>query len=114
MTTSTPHYEKVTITSGASKSNEVNLRNKTLCGLFFPATMTGANVTILTTNPTDTTGATEAEIKNNVGTEYSIAVATGDYVYVDPAIFVGVGRVKVESDASEAADRDIYLAVKDL
>jgi hypothetical protein len=69
--------------------------------------MTGTALTfqVASTN----TGGTFKALKETDGTDVTYTVTADAHVRVDPSGWAGVGAIKVISDATEVADRDIQL-----
>tara|TARA_B100000131_G_scaffold106521_1_gene103319 strand:- start:63 stop:395 length:333 start_codon:yes stop_codon:yes gene_type:complete len=95
-----------------SEDNNDSLAVKTdgmlLCGVEFPAAMTGSNITF----DFSMNGSTGwMDVFETDGTEVSYTVSAGNMVRVDPSgwAFASNGYIRVSSDGSEAADRSIVL-----
>ena len=95
-----------------SEDNNDSLAVKTdgmlLCGVEFPAAMTGSNITF----DFSMNGSTGwVDVFETDGTEVSYTVSAGNMVRVDPSgwAFASNGYIRVSSDGSEAADRSIVL-----
>ena len=78
-----------------------------LCGIQFPAAMTGTAVTF----DFSLNNSSWVDVKETDGTEVSYTVSAGDVVRVDPSgwAFAGNGYLRVSSNGTEAADREIIL-----
>ena len=78
-----------------------------LCGIQFPAAMTGSNITF----DFALDNSTWVDVKETDGTDTSYTVSAGDIVRVDPSgwAFASNGYIRVTSDGTEAADRSIIL-----
>ena len=78
-----------------------------LCGIQFPAAMTGTAVTF----DFSMDNTTFVDVKETDGTEVSYTVSAGDLVRVDPSgwAFASNGFIRVSSNGTEAADRKIIL-----
>ena len=95
-----------------SEDNNDSLAVKTdgmlLCGIEFPAAMTGSNITF----DFSMNGSTGwVDVFETDGTEVSYTVSAGNMVRVDPSgwAFASNGYVRINSNGSEAADRSIVL-----
>jgi len=99
----------VVIANAATVSAAVELGSATVVGVYIPASFTG---TAITFQSAPTLAGTYSPIKDGAGAAVSKTVAAGDYVYLDPTIFAGVGFIKVVSGSSEAAERTITVAAR--
>ncbi len=95
-----------------SEDNTDSLAVKTegmlLCGVEFPAAMTGSAITF----DFSMNGSTGwVDVFETDGTEVSYTVSAGKMVRVDPSgwAFASNGYIRVLSNGSEAADRNIVL-----
>lgn len=103
----------VTITSGTSLSPQVNLGAKALHGIAMPA---GWDAASLTFQASVDGGATWLEMFS-AGATVNYAVAAGQYIAFDPALWRAVNAIKVRSGTSgvpvnQTADRALGLIVK--
>lgn len=97
-----------TIAASGTTSGEVDLRGGTLCGIHLPASFTG---TSLTFTAAPASGGTFRTLYRN-GADYSVPVAQGKYVSLDPNVFAGVQFLKIVSGSSEGGARTLTLAVR--
>jgi len=97
----------IDVSEDASNSVGVNVENMLLCGVVFPATMTGTTITF--DHSEDNTAW--ADVKETDGTDVSYTVSAGDVVRVDPSgwAFASEGWLRITSDGTEVADREIKL-----
>ena len=100
----------IDVSEDASNSTGVQTDGLLLSGIVFPATMTGANVTF----DFSFDGSTWVDVAETNNTEVTYNVSAGNVVRVDPSgwAFASAGFLRVTSDATEAADRTIYLIFK--
>ena len=100
----------IDVSADASNSTGVQTDGLLLSGIVFPATMTGANVTF----DFSFDGSTWVDVAETNNTEVTYNVSAGNVVRVDPSgwAFASAGFLRVTSDATEAADRTIYLIFK--
>ena len=93
----------------ADNSNSLGVRTEgmLLCGVQFPAAMTGSTITF----DFAMDNSTWVDVKETDGTEVSYTVSAGDIVRVDPSgwAFASNGYIRVTSNGTEAADRKIIL-----
>ena len=95
-----------------SEDNTDSLAVKTegmlLCGVEFPAAMTGSSITFAF-SMNGSTGW--MNVHETDGTEVSYTISAGKMVRVDPSgwAFASNGYIRVLSNGSEAADRNIVL-----
>lgn len=95
-----------TIASGGATSGAIDLGGRVLCGIFLPSTFTGS---VLTFTGAATLGGTYKTVQS-AGSDYSINVAGGKYVAVDPQVFSGIQYLKIVSGSTEGADRALTIA----
>ena len=78
-----------------------------LCGVQFPAAMTGTAITF----DFSMDNSTFVDVKETDGTDVSYSVSAGDVLRVDPSgwAFASNGFLRVTSNGNEAADRKIIL-----
>jgi hypothetical protein len=100
----------IDVSEDASNSTGVQTDGLLLSGIVFPATMTGANVTF----DFSFDGSTWVDVVETDNTEVTYVVSAGNVVRVDPSgwAFATAGFVRVTSDGTEAADRNIQLIFK--
>ena len=100
----------IDVSADASNSTGVQTDGLLLSGIVFPATMTGANVTF----DFSFDGSTWVDVVETDNTEVTYVVSAGNVVRVDPSgwAFATAGFIRVTSDATEAADRNIQLIFK--
>ena len=97
----------IDISADASNSLGVSTDGMLLCGIQFPAAMTGTSVTF----DFALDNSTWADVKETDGSAVSYTVSAGDVVRVDPSGwgFASNGYIRVTSNGTEAADRAIVL-----
>ena len=100
----------IDVSEDASNSTGVQTDGLLLSGIVFPATMTGANVTF----DFSFDGSTWVDVAETNNTEVTYNVSAGNVVRVDPSgwAFAAAGFLRVTSDATETADRNIVLIFK--
>lgn len=100
----------IDVSADASNSTGVQTDGLLLSGIVFPAAMTGANVTF----DFSFDGNTWVDVVETNNTEVTYVVSAGNVVRVDPSgwAFATAGFIRVTSDATEAADRNIQLIFK--
>jgi len=100
----------IDVSEDASNSTGVQTDGLLLSGIVFPATMTGVNVTF----DFSFDGSTWVDVVETDNTEVTYVVSAGNVVRVDPSgwAFATAGFVRVTSDGTEAADRNIQLIFK--
>jgi len=78
-----------------------------LCGIQFPAAMTGSSVTF----DFSMDNSTFVDVKETDGTDVTYTISVGDMVRVDPSgwAFASNGYLRVTSNGNEAADRSLTL-----
>ena len=97
----------IDISADNNDSLGVQTEGMLLCGIQFPAAMTGTAITF----DFAMDNSTWLDVKETDGTEVSYTVSAGDIVRVDPSgwAFASNGYLRVSSNGTEAADRKIVL-----
>jgi len=97
----------IDVSEDASNSLGVKTDGMLLCGVQFPATMTGSAITF----DFSMDNSAFLDVKETDGTDVSYTVSAGDVVRVDPSgwAFASNGYIRVTSNGTEAADRSIIL-----
>ena len=97
----------IDVSADNNDSLGVEAEGMLLCGIQFPAAMTGTAITF----DFSLDNSTWVDVKETDGTEVSYAVSAGDVVRVDPSgwAFASNGYLRVSSNGTEAADRKIIL-----
>lgn len=100
----------IDVSEDASNSTGVQTDGLLLSGIVFPAAMTGTNVTF----DFSFDGTTWVDVVETNNTEVTYNVSAGNVVRVDPSgwAFAAAGFLRVTSDATEVADRNIQLIFK--
>ena len=100
----------IDVSEDASNSTGVQADGLLLSGIVFPASMTGANVTF----DFSFDGTNWIDVVETDNTEVTYVVSAGNVVRVDPSgwAFATAGFIRVTSDGTEAADRNIQLIFK--
>ena len=97
----------IDVSADNNDSLGVEAEGMLLCGIQFPAAMTGTAITF----DFSLDNSSWEDVKETDGTEVSYTVSAGDIVRVDPSgwAFAGNGYLRVSSNGTEAADRKIIL-----
>jgi len=97
----------IDISADNNNSLGVQTEGMLLCGIQFPAAMTGANITF----DFSMDNSTWVDVTETDGTAVTYVVTSGDMVRVDPSglAFASNGYIRVTSDGNEAADRILTL-----
>ena len=97
----------IDVSEDATNSSSINADNMLLCGVVFPAAMTGTTITF----DYSVDGSNWVDVFETDGTEVSYTVSAGNVVRVDPSgwAFASNGYLRITSGATEAADRKIKL-----
>lgn len=108
-------YQSVTILSGASLSNEIDLKGAALVRIHLPAAWTAAAITFQVGGP----AGDLVDLYDKTGTEYSAVVVAAHACIIPPADMPMIGRLKLRSGTgaaavNQAADRIIYLVTRQL
>jgi len=98
------------IANGQQTSQEIATGQGQLLGLFLPAAFTGTAITFLAS---DASGGTFVDVYDVGGASaYSVTVAAGRFVPLDPRVFVGCAFVKIKSGTAEAAARSVKASFR--
>ena len=104
-------YLPVTIASGATASDTLDIVGLSVCGFVLPATFTGTAVTFQTAiSPT----ATFQTLYDTTNTAIGATVTQGRNYSVNPANFAAWRYVKIVSGSAEGGARTIYLACRQI
>jgi len=97
----------IDISADNNNSLGVETEGMLLCGIQFPAAMTGSAITF----DFALDNSTWVDVKETDGTDTSYTVSAGDVLRVDPSgwAFASNGYIRITSDGNEAADRKITL-----
>jgi hypothetical protein len=100
----------IDVSEDASNSTGVQADGLLLSGIVFPAAMTGTAITF----DFSFDGSTWVDVVETDGTEVSYTVSAGNVTRVDPSgwAFATAGFIRVTSDGTETADRNIQLIFK--
>lgn len=98
----------VTIASGQTTSQAIDVGEWLIAGIRTPAALTGTTMTF--TGATKEAG-TYLAIRDSAGTAISVTVSADDHIVIEPQTFAGVQWIKLVSGSSEAADREITLVL---
>lgn len=101
------HYVGDSVKTGTTSSAAIDLQGYKPAGIVFPATFTGATITITTS--ADTTSANFKTLQYN-GADVSLTATDGKYCTFKPYEVWGVLRyIKIVSASSEAATRNLKI-----
>jgi hypothetical protein len=97
----------IDVSADNNDSLGVETEGMLLCGVQFPAAMTGTAITF----DFSLDNSTWVDVKETDGTDVSYTVSAGDVLRVDPSgwAFASNGYIRVSSNGTEAADRKIIL-----
>ena len=97
----------IDVSEDASNSLGVKTDGMLLCGVQFPAAMTGSAITF----DFSLDNSTWVDVKETDATDTSYTVSAGDVLRVDPSgwAFASNGYIRITSNGTEAADRSIIL-----
>ena len=97
----------IDVSGSNTHSDGVSTDGMLLAVIIFPAAMSGSNITF----DFATDNSSWVDVVETDGTEVSYTVSAGNLVRVDPSgwAFASSGYIRVTSDSSEAADRNITL-----
>ena len=97
----------IDISADNNNSLGVKTDGMLLCGVEFPAAMTGSNITF----DFSMDNSAFIDVVETDGTETTYTVSAGNILRVDPSgwAFASNGYIRVTSDGNEAADRSLTL-----
>ena len=97
----------IDVSADASNSLTVKTDGMLLSGIIFPASFTGTSVTF----DFSLNGTTWHDVVETDGSEVSYTVTAGDALRVDPSgwAFASAGYIRITSNGTEAADRQVTL-----
>ena len=97
----------IDVSEDASNSLGVKTDGMLLCGIQFPAAMTGSAITF----DFSLDNSTWVDVKETDATDTSYTVSAGDILRVDPSgwAFASNGYIRVTSNGTEASDRKLVL-----
>lgn len=97
----------IDVSEDASNSLGVKTDGMLLCGIQFPAAMTGSAITF----DFSLDNSTWVDVKETDATDTSYTVSAGDILRVDPSgwAFASNGYIRVTSDGTEVEDRKLVL-----
>jgi len=100
----------IDVSEDASNSTGVNTDAMLLSGIIFPAAMTGTAITL----DFSLDGSTWVDVFETDGTEVSYTISAGNAIRLDPSgwALASSGYLRVTSDGTEAADRNITLVFR--
>jgi hypothetical protein len=101
-------FEGVTIASSGTESAAVDLRGMTLCGFYLPAALTGTAVSF----KASIDNSTFVTVEDGFGNTVSKTVSASKAIILNPSDFAGIQYLKLVSNATEAAERTITLALR--
>ena len=106
-------YAEVTWPAGGTASKSITLSGVTVCGFHIPAAFTGTSITFLVSD-TGTDQGNFNTLTDDAGATISYTVSASKYARAKPADFAGVQCMKVVSGSSEAANRVVKIAVREI
>ncbi len=98
----------VTIASGQTVSNGVDIHDAVVVGIITPAALTGVALTFQGSHD----NVTYKAVTKVDGTAYTVTVAASKYVVIPSNDLGGMRFLKVVSGTAELADRDIILVLR--
>jgi len=105
--------ELVTILSGQTESDSIDLVGATAVGIILPSTLTGATLTFLV----GIDDQSFEQLRNETGTLIAVTFVANGHIGFTPSqitAFSAYRFVKVQSDLSEAANRDLTIIGRQL
>jgi hypothetical protein len=97
--------QQVTVASGNTTSDTINLNGFGMVGLILPAALTSTTMTF--TGSQD--GVNFTSLYNVVGTQLAITIAASRLILFSPGDFVGINYVQLVTGSAEGSDRLIQV-----
>ena len=100
----------IDVSADASNSVAFQTKGLLLCGIEFPASMTGTSITVDFAQD----GSTWVDVFETDGTEVSYTVSAGNLIRLDPSgwAFASSGWLRITSNGTEAADRTLKVFLR--
>lgn len=98
----------VTVASGQTVSNAIDLGELAVVGLVTPGTITSTAITFQASQD----NVTFSQVTKVDATVYTLTVSASKYIVIPPADLAGVRYLKVVAGSAEGADRDIILMLR--
>lgn len=98
----------VTIASGQTVSNAIDLGEMAVVGLITPSAITSTAVTF----QASADNVTYNQVTKVDATVYSVTVSASKHIVIPPADLAGIRWLKVVAGSAEGGDRTIYLTVR--
>jgi hypothetical protein len=98
------------IANGQTTSGAVDLLGTVLVGIIMPGTFTGTSLKFQTSS--SLTGTYQNVYDGAAGADYSVTVAAGKYVAVDPTKLRGVRFLQIVSNSTEGQADTLGLVTK--
>jgi len=100
----------LTIANGAQTSDDLDLARlgEQVVGILTPASMTGTAMTFTVCF----IGTTFVPLHDSTGAAVSITIGSSRYIYLPPAIFAGVARLRVVSGSVESGAKIISVITR--
>lgn len=110
----TPSYAQLNWRAAGTTSDPIELAGQTVLGFITPGTLTSTSVTF---TACDTIDGTYVPVKDSSGSAISFTVTTNGYYgfkYDQIGAFLGIRFLKMVGGSSEAAGRQVKLAVREI
>lgn len=99
--------EPMVIANGETDSAIVLTQGTVLSGVYIPASFTGTSISFLASADK----AAFFPVYDGQGALIERTVAAGQFIALDPTLLAGVNALKIKSNAAEAAERTLTLAL---
>lgn len=103
-------YKTTTIASSGTTTAAIDLTSYSLVGLVMPSAFTGTALNI----KASADGVTYETMYDTSGNAFSISVGANRFIAIAPTDFAAARFIKLVSGSSEASERTITLALRDL
>jgi hypothetical protein len=102
--------DSVKISATETTSTALYMMHKTPVGLYFPDAFTGTSISFEVADPNDNWRT----IADGAGADVTKTVAADKYIPLNPSDFAGVNKIRIVSGSSEAASREIFIAIREI
>lgn len=107
---STPKVEDVVIVSGGKVPAVVlDLKGRTLCGVYVPATVTSTALNFKVVPTAATAVASATFIEDGAGSNIAKTISGGEYIPIDPKDFYGIRFLVLSTGTNEGANRTFQV-----
>ena len=107
MSLKNPTSQSVVLSSGQTVSAEFETRGEVICGILFPAALTGTQITFQAV-----IDGSDYDIYGEDGTQSPITFTASAFVPLFTDSWFGVNKLKIKSNATELANRTFKILTR--